>query len=143
MDGVSGANWWPKSLPVKTLTLTEEVTIGTGATKESTANLLPANAYIIGVSARVSQVLSDARTWKLGVTGTDDKFAEALQPGAAGTLTSSWATGHVSPGGPAAGLLPYINATAGKVLITPSAADGTSPTGKIVVRVFYQTLPTP
>lgn len=127
-----------------TQTITELVTIGDGATKESTANLIPANAYIIGVTARVTEVLSESRTFKLGVTGTDDKFAEALQPGTAGQMTSTWSTGHAAgTGGPASMLAPYVNPTAATVLITPSAADATDPTGKIRITVFYQSLTPP
>lgn len=123
--------------------VSEEVTVADAATTDSTNNLLPANAYVVGVTARVTVILPGAVTWKLGTAAIDDLFAEALQPGTAGQMTTSWNTGHAAgTGGPTAQLIPFANSAAAKIRITPSGLPGAA-TGKIRITVFYFSLTAP
>lgn len=127
-----------------TMSISEELTCATGAvTFTTTADLLPANSFIIGVSARVTQAPADAVTWGMGVSGTLEKFAENLQPKTLGQMTSSWATGHAAgTGGPTTMLAPFVQAAAAKVVVTFSGDPGAT-SAKIRITVFYQTLTPP
>ncbi len=144
MSGADAPTTGVNSSFLKNESITEEITCATGATIfTSSAHLLPAFSYIIGVTARVTQAPADAVTWKMGIAGTDDKFAEALQPKTLGQTTHTLATGHAAGiGGPAAQLPPFPQATDDHVVITFSADPGAT-AAKIRVTVFYQSLTPP
>ena len=109
----------------------EEITLSTsGLTTDSTANLLPANAIIQAVTARVTTTITTTTDWKVGDATIAGRFS-----GANSTLTS----GTTSVG------LVHIDQTgtsgprqtsAAKVRIT---CTGSNPgAGKIRVTVFYR-----
>lgn len=122
------------------LTLTyaeEEVTLSTsGATTDSTANLLPAKSLILGVVARVTTTVTTATDWKLGDASTDDRFTAANSTMTAGTTDVSVTLWDHSK---AAGYTPWQVAAA-KVRITTTGTPGA---GKIRVGVYALTLTAP
>lgn len=64
----------------------ETVTLSTsGTTTDSSANLLPANSLILGVTARVSTTITTATDWKIGDTTTSARFLSAVATMTAGT----------------------------------------------------------
>lgn len=121
----------------------EEIVIANAATTDSVTNLLPANAIIYGVCARVTGTLANARTWSLGYVGATNTFAASGQSGTLGTLTNTYFTGTVSPGGPSPinGPQATPNGNTGtKIRVTLSNADGgDGATTKIRVCVLYMT----
>lgn len=125
-DGGFGAN-------VKVRTITEEITLSTsGATTDSTANLLPANSIILGVSARVTTTITTATDWSVGDGSTAARFAAANSTLVAGTTSvglAHWA-----------GTVAMVQAAAAKLRIT---CTGTAGAGKIRVSVNYITFTAP
>ena len=111
---------------------TELMTLSTvGATTDSSANLLPANALILGVAARVTTTITTATDWALGDGTTAARFAAANATLTAGTTEVGLAhwLGSVSTGatGP-------TQASAAKLRITTSGTPGA---GAIRVTVYY------
>lgn len=114
-----------------TLTVKEEsiVLSTSGATTDSTANLLTANSLILAVTARVTETIVTATDWKLGTATTDDRFTDANSTLTAGTTDISVNQWNQSK---AAGYTPWQSAAA-KVRITTT---GTPSDGTIRVTVF-------
>jgi hypothetical protein len=108
-------------------TITEEITLSTsGATTDSTANLLPANSIILGVSARVTTTITTATDWAVGDGSTAARFTAANSTLTAGTTSvglAHWA-----------GTVAMVQAAAAKLRITTTGTPGA---GKIRVSVNY------
>lgn len=110
----------------------EEITLGAGATTDSVANLLPANAFIKSVSGRVT--VAFAGTFKAGDSGVDDRFCS----GVSGALNTTFEM--MSQAVPTA---PYCQGSAAqKARLTPSGG-GAAAGGKIRVTVFYEIVTPP
>lgn len=63
-------------------------TVAAGATS-LTSPELPANAVVFGVTGRVlSDVMGSLTTWRIGVSGSDDRYGSGI-----GTLEGSWLRG--------------------------------------------------
>lgn len=79
VDGGNGAFLHAKAIA-------EEITLDTGAAfTDSAADLLPANAILLGVVARVTTTITTATTWRLGDANVDDRFSDDETTLAAGT----------------------------------------------------------
>jgi hypothetical protein len=107
----------------------ELLTLSTsGTTTDTSANLLPANAYIDFVSARITTTITTATDWKLGDATTAGRFTAANSTMTAGTTTVGMV--HVDQVG-AAG--PRQTAAA-KVRVTTTGTPGA---GAIRITVHY------
>jgi len=110
--------------------LSEQITLSTGGTTtDSAANLLPADAVIEAVVARVTTTIATATSWKLGDATTSGRFSAASSSLTAGSTLVG--TVHVDQTG-AAG--PRQSAAA-KLRIT---TVGTPSAGVVRVTVFYR-----
>ena len=108
----------------------EEITLSTsGTTTDSAANLLPANAIIEAVIARITTTVTGASSWQLGDGTTAARFAATNGTLAAGTTAVGLA--HVDQSGNAG----PRQTSAAKVRVT---TVGTPGAGKIRVTVFYR-----
>jgi hypothetical protein len=107
----------------------ENVTLANAAFTDSTANLLPANCFVMGIVFRVATLLPNGRTWKAGTSVTDDLFVPL---GASGALATAKSTLDTAAGP----LSPFANGAAGKVRLTPSNADAAGGVIKVVTRYF-------
>ena len=109
---------------------TELVTLSTsGTTTDTSANLLPANAIIESVVARVTTTITTATDWKLGDATTPGRFTAANSTMTAGTTDVGLV--HVDQAG-AAG---PRQTTAAKVRITTTGTPGA---GVVRVTVFWR-----
>lgn len=116
--------------------LTEEIVIANAGSTDSTASLLPANSFILGVVGRVTGALLHSRTWQLGTASDPGLFSDAGQLAVKGTTVNSWKKS--TP------LAPAMNEDASKVTVILSNADGgDGATTKIRVTVFFATLAEP
>ena len=116
----------------------EELTLNTGGTTtDTTANLLPANSFIIAVTARLTQAIATATEWKLGDASTADRFTSAYATVTLATL--DYAVNCFDPS-KAAGYSAY-QASAAKVRVTTT---GTPSAGKVRICVvaLQQVAPT-
>jgi hypothetical protein len=110
----------------------ELITLSTsGATTDSAANLLPANAIILGVEARITTAITTATDWKVGDATQAARFSSVNATLAAGT--TSVGLNHHDPTVASANLGP-VQAAAAKVRITTT---GTPNAGAIRVTVHY------
>lgn len=110
--------------------ISESITLSTGgATTDSTADLLPANAIIEAVTARITTAITTATDWALGDATTVARFAAANSTLAAGT--TSVGLEHVDQTG-AAG---PKQTSAAKLRITTTGTPGA---GVIRVTVYYR-----
>lgn len=109
---------------------TELVTIAASASTDTTANLLPADAYIEAVTVNVVTAIPTAATFDVGDAVTAGRFATGVAV-AAGTkavgLTHTDQTGAAGP----------KQTTAAKVRITPNATPAAA-TGVVRVDVFWR-----
>lgn len=113
-------------------TASEEITLSTsGATTDSSANLLPSNALILGVEARVTTTITTATDWKVGDGTTAARFSAANSTLVAGTTSVGLDHWKGGIGTDAAG---PTQTSAAKVRITTTGTPGA---GKIRVTVFY------
>lgn len=120
---VNGAVWYHASV-------SELVTLSTaGTTTDTTANLLPANAIIEAVVARVTTTITTATDWQLGDATTPGRFTAANSTLAAGTTDVGLV--HIDQTG-AAG---PRQTTAAKLRVTTTGTPGA---GVIRVTVFYR-----
>lgn len=108
--------------------LSEEMTLATGATTtDSTANLLPANAIILQVVARVTTTITASATgWSLGDGSTAARFRANDTNLTAGSTGVGMA--HLT------GTVAFIQAAAAKLRIT--CAGGNPGAGKVRVSVL-------
>lgn len=112
--------------------VSEEITLDTGgATTDSSANLLPANAVIVAVVARVTQTITTATDWSLGDATTAARFAAANSTLTAGTTSVGLA--HLQ-GGVSTDATGPVQTAAAKLRVT---CTGTPGAGKVRVTVFY------
>lgn len=112
---------------------TEEITLSTsGTTTDSSANLLPANAIIAGVTARVTTTITVATDWKVGDATQAARFCSANATLASGT--TSVCLNQADPTVATANLGP-VQVSAAKVRITTTGTPGA---GKIRITVFYR-----
>lgn len=119
----NGASWVRGSA-------SELLTLSTlGATTDTTANLLPANAVIEAVVARVTTTITTATDWKLGDATTPGRFTAANVTLTAGTTDIGLV--HVDQTG-AAG---PRQTSAAKVRVTTTGTPGA---GVIRITVFYR-----
>jgi hypothetical protein len=110
--------------------ISEAITLSTsGATTDSTADLLPANAIIEAVTARVTTTITTATDWSLGDATTAARFAAANSTLTSGT--TSVGLEHVDQTG-AAG---PKQTSAAKLRITTTGTPGA---GVIRVTVYYR-----
>ena len=72
--------------------------LGTGATSVVTG-ALPANALVLGVSARVVSAIGGVVSMDLGVSGEVDRFGSGLSPAAGSAIAEIRADASVYPGG--------------------------------------------
>lgn len=108
----------------------ELITLSTsGTTTDSVANLLPANAIIESVVARVTTTITTATNWKMGDATTAGRFTAANSTLTAGTTDIGLV--HVDQTGSAG---PRQTAAA-KVRITTTGTPGA---GVVRVTVFYR-----
>lgn len=115
--------------------ISEQITLSTGGTTtDSVANLLPANAIIEAVVARVTTTIAGATNWSLGDATVAARFAAANSTLAAGT--TSVGLQHVDQTGTSG---PKQTA-ASKLRITTT---GTPTAGVIRVTVYYRTFTAP
>jgi hypothetical protein len=113
-------------------TISESITLSTsGATTDSTADLLPANALILSVTARITTTIETATDWKLGDAATADRFTSANATLAAGTTAVGLR--HMQ-GGVAADAAGPVQTAAAKLRVTMT---GTPTAGVIRVTVVY------
>ncbi len=113
-------------------TISESVTLSTsGATTDTTADLLPANALILSVTARITTTITTASDWKLGDAATADRFAAANATLTAGTTAIGLR--HMQ-GGVVSDATGPVQTTAAKLRITTT---GTPAAGVIRVTVVY------
>lgn len=118
--------------------LSEDITLSTGgATTDSTANLLPANAIIEAVTARVTTTITTATDWALGDATTAARFLTAVATLTAGTTAVGL---NHQKGGVATDAAGPTQTAAAKVRITTTGTPGA---GKVRVSVFYRTFIAP
>lgn len=109
----------------------EEVTLSTsGTTTDSTANLLPADAIILSVTACVTQTITTATDWKLGDGTTAARFTGAIATLVADTRVAGLA--HMA-GGISTDAAGPTQGAAAKVRITTTGTPGA---GKIRITVY-------
>lgn len=126
-DGNGG--YWERGYTTELIALEMD---GSGSIQTlSSANLLPANAIIEAVTARVTTTIVDAAQWSLGDESTPTRFSDATTTLIAGTTVVG--LNHVDQ----VNTSPVLGATqivAGKVAITTSLP----PTAGVVrVTVYY------
>lgn len=116
----------------------EEITLSTtGTTTDSTANLLPANAIILGVTTRVTTAITTCTTFDVGDATTAERFITD----STGVSLASVAVGmNAMKGGVASDAAGPTQSAAAKIRIT---CDLTAGAGKIRVGVFYMILSPP
>lgn len=113
--------------------ISEEITLSTtGATTDSSQNLLPATAIILGVVARVTTTITIATDWAVGDGTTPARFCAANATMTAGTTSTTSGTAWTT--GIASATTGMKQTAAAKVRITTTGTPGA---GKIRVTVFY------
>jgi hypothetical protein len=112
---------------------TELLTLSTGGTTTDTAaNLLPANAIIEAVVARVTTTITTATDWKLGDATTAGRFSAANAVMTAGATAVGLEHQQGSVATNAAG---PVQTAAAKVRVTTTGTPGA---GVIRITVFYR-----
>ena len=120
-------------------TASELLTLSTaGLTTDTTANLLPAGAIILAVTARITTTITTTTDWKLGDATVADRFTIANATKTSGTTTiglNQWIATRTTAGmGP-------DQAAAAKVRVT---CTGSNPgAGAIRITVWYVQLTAP
>ena len=119
--------------------LMEEITLSTvGLTTDSVANLLPADAIIEAVVARVTTTITTTTNWAVGDPTTSARFSSANATLVAGTTSVGLNHQKGAVTTDAAG---PTQTTAAKVRITCTGANPGA--GKIRVTVFYSVFVAP
>lgn len=126
VQGPNGAQWIRGQA-------TEEVTLSNGGTTtDSSTNLLPANAFIEAVVARVTTTITVATNWKLGDSTQPGRFTGQISALTAGSTTVG--LNHLDPTVASSNLGP-VQTSATPVRITTTGTPGA---GKIRITVFYR-----
>lgn len=113
-------------------TISEAITLSTsGTTTDSVANLLPANAIILSVSARVTTTITGATDWELGDATTAARFLSPVATLTAGTTAVG--LNHLK-GGVSTDAAGPVQTSAAQLRITTT---GTPSAGVIRVTVVY------
>lgn len=113
--------------------ISEEITLSTGGTTtDSAADLLPANAIIQHIVARVTATIATATDWKLGDSAQAARFHAVTTDLVLGT--TKVAKEHLQPIVASNDLGP-IQGAAAKLRVTTT---GTPSAGKIRITVFYK-----
>ena len=108
-----------------------------GTTTDTTANLLPANAIILAVVARVTTTITTATDWKLGDPTSATRFAAVNATMTAGATS----VGLLHQAGDVATVaLGPTQAAAAKVRVTTTGTPGA---GAIRITVFYRLFTAP
>jgi len=115
------------------LWVTELITIAAAATSDSVADLLPANAIIEAVIARVVATIPTATSFTIGDGTTAARFATGVAVAADGTFVG---LAHMQPDVAAAA--GPVQASAAKLRITPAGGTPASNIGRVLVTVFYR-----
>ena len=108
----------------------ELLTLAAAATTDTSANLLPANAIIEAVVARVVTIIPTAATWSMGDATIPARFAAGVAVAAGTTVTGLTHVDQTGTSGPR-------QTTAAKIRITPNLTPATA-TGQIRITVFYR-----
>jgi hypothetical protein len=103
--------------------------IAAGSTSETTT-FIPDKAIVLGVTARVTQQITGATSWSLGVTGSPDRYGSGF-----GTGANSYAQGVA--GSPVA----YYGASS--LLLTSAGGNFTGGAVRIAVHCFELSPPRP
>ena len=112
--------------------LSELLTLSTGgATTDTTANLLPADAVIEAVCARITTTITTATDWKLGDATTAARFTSANATLASGTTTVGL---NHQKGAVATDAAGPTQIAAAKVRVTTTGTPGA---GAIRITVFF------
>lgn len=113
---------------LKVRSATEELTLNTGGlTTDSVANLLPANAIILGVVAQITGVINNITNWAVGDATTANRFITVQTTLALGTVVrglNQFATAGNE-----------VQTAAAKIRVTCTGTQNT--TGKIKLTVIY------
>lgn len=119
---------------VQIMHITELITLAAAATSDSVADLLPANALILGVTARVTVTTPTTATLSIGDPTTAARFASGMAIAAGTTQTSfiAFNPANTNAAGP-------VQGSAAKIRITPNATPGNA-LGRVRVTVFYISL---
>jgi hypothetical protein len=120
--------------------VSELITIAAAATSTSVAQLLPANALILGVVGRVTVAIPTATSFTVGDGTTAAKFGTGIAVAAGTTFKSGFAhfnTANTNAAGP-------VQGSAANIVITPAGGTPAAATGRVRVTVFYveETAPT-
>lgn len=116
----------------------ESLTLSTsGTTTDTTANLLPANSLILGVTARVTTTITTATDWSLGDATIATRFASANAVMTAGS--TSVGLNHLK-GGVALDTTGPVQVAAAKLRVTTTLTPGA---GVIRLTVFYMQFTAP
>jgi hypothetical protein len=108
------------------------VTLSTVSTTTTVASFIPADAYIVGVVARVTEIIDTATKVDVGVLADTARFVDDMGVAAGQTGSSYKLT---------VPLAPYMSAAATNLLITVDAQNTT--TGKVRLTLFYFDLTEP
>jgi hypothetical protein len=117
----------------------ESITLSTsGTTTDSTADMLPANALILGVTARITTTITTATDWKLGDGTTAARFTSANS-----TLTATTTDVGLNhwKGGVSTDATGPTQASAAKLRITTTGTPGAGVI-RVIVRALVFTAPT-
>jgi hypothetical protein len=129
----NGAEWYRGYI-------TEEITLSTsGTTTDSTANMLPANAIIEAVVARVTQTITTATDWKLGDSVQAARFLAAQSGSQLTAGATAVGLAHADPTVASSALGP-VQTSAAKLRVTTTGTPGA---GKIRIAVFYRSFVAP
>lgn len=108
----------------------ELLTIAAAANTDTSATLLPANAYIEAVTVRVVTVIPTAATFTVGDPTTAGRFATGVSTAANTTAVGLIQSDQTGAAGPK-------QTAAAKVRITPNLSPATA-TGQVRITVFYR-----
>lgn len=108
------------------------VTLSTASTTTTMVSFIPADAFIVGVVARVTEVIDTAAQVDIGVAGDTARFVDDMATAATSTGSSYKLTTPLSP---------YMNAAAVDMVITVNAQN--TATGIVRVTLFYFDLTEP
>ncbi len=120
--------------------ISELMTVAAAATSTSVAQLLPANALILGVVGRVTVAIPTATSFTVGDGTTAAKFGTGIAVSAGTTFKSGFA--HFNPANTnAAG---PVQGSAANIVLTMTGGTPATATGRVRVTVFYvaETAPT-
>lgn len=129
LTNISTGELWAHGMASELLTLSTS-----GTTTDTSANLLPANAIIEAVVARVTTTITTATDWKLGDATTAGRFSAANSTMIAGTTqVGTIQADQTGAAGPR-------QVSAAKVRVTTTGTPGA---GVIRITVFYRSFTAP